>query len=114
MTNFYACKFRRTDDEAIALRKLYNAFGELQNIEDYELGILREFSTSDIILHSGKEQEKTNGEFWKETRLLMHNYNRRLWEAIEDAAKEYAKAIWDREGYEVKLVPKNEGGNKND
>ncbi len=33
---------------------------------------------------------------------------------IENAAKEYAKAIWEREGYEVKLVSKNEGGNKND
>ena len=48
------------------------------------------------------------------TRYLFERYIDRVEADIKDAAKEYAKAIWDREGYEVKLVPKNEGGNKND
>ena len=113
MLNFYPGPLQRPEEEIVAFQKLEKAVLEKDSINHYDYGILRKFAQG-VIFNSDKEQEKTNNKFWEDTGLLMQNYKRRLYEAIEDAAKEYAKAIWDREGYEVKLVPKNEGGNKND
>ena len=111
MIKFHSYFLERTNAEKYAIQNLYYAIAEDEALTNYTL------KRGAFSAHLLKESKKINEEwdkFAQEQQTLAQGYRNRILVAIENAAKEYAKAIWDREGYEVKLVPKNEGGNKND
>ena len=104
-------KLERSIKEVAALNNLYYEFCDQFAIMEYE-NSLKDYGFKYLMQEQDKK-DKELGHLLEETKKLVEGFNKRVGINIENAAKEYAKAIWDREGYEVKLVSKNEGADKN-